>query len=640
MPKFLITSPDGRKFEVTGPDGATPEQALQQVQAQQAKPAQSTAPSGSYDTMDTAGKTAVGVGKEAVRQVGRLGADVAEGAAALPLTLLNVPNDIYNLGAAIYEKITGKPAARMQNLNAMLANAVESPEIAPRDATERVVSDVNKAIAGVGTGMGAGQALATGGRVAQGVGQQLLARPGMQIASAASGAAAGGSVREAGGGPVAQIAASVAGGMAPYALYEGGKAVARGARAMVEPFTEGGRKQVVGRALSDVATDPQRAQQNMANASEIVPGSRPTAAQVSEDYGIISTERAAKATNPAAFAERASDQNAARQGYLEIAAKDRPALDAAIARRDAVTKPLREQAFQAAAGKSVDSKRVVDQIDTLLANPDNAGSKTQQALQWARDQIADKTDPRALYAVRKEIADAISGKIESDKSFLRYTGGELRQVRGFIDDAIQEIAPTWKQYLTKYTQLSKPIDRMTQLQGAQSAAALAAPDVRTGYEFLSQAKWKTQVKGLLESGVLTKGQQARVQRIADDLARGAAINDPAIRAIGSNTTQDMTAANLLGQMIGSTKMAPFVRSLARPLQWIYKVPEKELQDLLSEALLDPKLGAELMENASGAQMGKVSALLRQRFLASSVGTGEAVATQRARERKDTAEARQ
>lgn len=39
MPVFDITAPDGTHYEVTGPDGATEEQALQQVQAQHGRPA-------------------------------------------------------------------------------------------------------------------------------------------------------------------------------------------------------------------------------------------------------------------------------------------------------------------------------------------------------------------------------------------------------------------------------------------------------------------------------------------------------------------------------------------------------------------------------------------------------------------------
>ena len=614
MGQAIVTLPDGRKARVTF-DSQEQLDAVVNDLVGQSKP-----PEPQRTT-----------GEELARQGGLTARYGIEGAAALPGMIANVPALGLNKLIDAAEAISGKKIDfRFPDQNAALSDALTQAGLPqPETKTERLVGDVSRAVAGAGTGAGiANQVAKTATGATQQVAQKVAAAPGMQGVSAASGATAGGVVREEGGGPWAQFFANVAGGMAPFTLWEGGKALARGGRALLEPLHEKGREQIVGRTLNEAATNAQRARTNMANAKEIVPGSEPTAADVSQDYGIISTQRAVKATNPAPFAERASDQNAARQQYLGVAAKDQKHLDAAITRRDNVTRPLREQAFSAAKGKHVNTTDIESKIDGLLSSPDNAGSRTQQALAWAKEQIAGKTDPRALYAVRKEISDVIAGKVDSEKSFLRYTAGELKQVRSFIDDEIEKIAPTWKQYLTKYRQLSRPIERMGALQESQGKAALAAPDVRTGYDFLSQAKWKTQVNNLLADGKLTKGQQQRVKNIADDLARGASINDSAIRAIGSNTTQDMTAANVLGQMLGSTKMTPLARSVMRPLQWLYKIPEQELKDLLTGAMLDPKIGAELMKNASGAQLGKVSALLRQRFVASGLGTGAAGTNQR------------
>lgn len=59
MPVFDITAPDGTHYEVTGPDGATEEQALQQVQAQHGRPAGN--PNGPQPTtMQTLGASPVG----------------------------------------------------------------------------------------------------------------------------------------------------------------------------------------------------------------------------------------------------------------------------------------------------------------------------------------------------------------------------------------------------------------------------------------------------------------------------------------------------------------------------------------------------------------------------------------------------
>lgn len=456
------------------------------------------------------------------------------------------------------------------------------------------------------------------------------ARPLMTAASGATGAAAGEATRQAGGGPLLQTAATIAGGLTPYAATEGAKALGRGGAALAEPLFAQGRDKIVGRVLNEAATDPVKARANMANAAELVPGSKPTAAEVSKDYGIISTQRAAKATNPAAFAERSSEQNTARNEFLGVAAKDQKALGNLVKRRDEVTTKLRNDAFEQAKGKQVDNAALIKKIDDMIADPENAGETTQKALQWARAQLEGKTDPRAVYAVRKDIANKIAGQVESDQSVLRYAGKELSAVRGLIDEGIQAIAPAWKSYLLKYRQLSKPIDRMTNLQEAQGRSSLGTVDAQTQLPVFSPAKWRSQVGKLIEDGGLTKGQQERIKRISDDLQRGAALNDPNIRAVGSNTTQDMTAANVLGQALGSTKMTPLVRTLMRPLQWIYKIPEAEMQAKLAEALLDPRLGAALMQKASASNMTRISTLLRERFVAAGLGTGAAEVTQQLR----------
>lgn len=85
----------------------------------------------------------------------------------------------------------------------------------PQGANERVIGDAARMVAGAGgmaAGMGRAAANAAPG-LTQNVMQMLAANPGMQTAGAAGAGLAGGSVREAGGGPLEQFGASVAGGI-------------------------------------------------------------------------------------------------------------------------------------------------------------------------------------------------------------------------------------------------------------------------------------------------------------------------------------------------------------------------------------------------------------------------------------------
>lgn len=99
-----------------------------------------------------------------------------------------------------------------------LANAIGLPK--PRNATERVVGEASRLMAGsaVPLGMASTVERATTG-VPQAVAKTLAANPAQQIVSAGSAGGAGATVRENGGNDAAQFAAALAAGIAtPYAM--------------------------------------------------------------------------------------------------------------------------------------------------------------------------------------------------------------------------------------------------------------------------------------------------------------------------------------------------------------------------------------------------------------------------------------
>lgn len=102
---------------------------------------------------------------------------------------------------------------------------------------DRVLGDVGEALTGTGLTMGIGggvNALANLGRggaapVANRLGTLLTAQPGLQTVSAATGAGASSSTREAGGSEGEQLLAGLAGGLGPGVAGAGGAAALRGA---------------------------------------------------------------------------------------------------------------------------------------------------------------------------------------------------------------------------------------------------------------------------------------------------------------------------------------------------------------------------------------------------------------------------
>lgn len=154
-------------------------------------------------------------------QLGLTARAAVTGAASIPAmaadALIVAPA---NAAMSAYDKVAGnkEPSYRFKPQTQALNDVMTSAGVAvPETATERVVQDAASSVAGAGSMVKGGMALAkyAGGPVTKGVGEVLAAGPKLQLASAATGAGASGVVREGGGGEGAQIAAGLAGALAP-----------------------------------------------------------------------------------------------------------------------------------------------------------------------------------------------------------------------------------------------------------------------------------------------------------------------------------------------------------------------------------------------------------------------------------------
>lgn len=158
------------------------------------------------------------VGQDLARQAGLTARAVAEGALALPATVANLPAMAYNKGADL---IQGEGEGfRFPEQNQAISGALDSLGVPrPENATERVVQDVGRTLAGAGTVAGAAA------RAPGAIAATLAANPGTQAASAIGAGGAGGVTREMGGGPLEQFVASILGGVAaPFAVNAAQKA--------------------------------------------------------------------------------------------------------------------------------------------------------------------------------------------------------------------------------------------------------------------------------------------------------------------------------------------------------------------------------------------------------------------------------
>jgi hypothetical protein len=121
-----------------------------------------------------------------------------------------------------------------------LLNKTGLPNPQPENATERVVSGIDRGIGGLATGVGIGGLMRGAiSPVAQGVGNALTSHLGAQAAATATGVGSGEIAREAGAGPITQLIAGLAGGMSPIAIGAARESMVGGiSRLMEHPSPE------------------------------------------------------------------------------------------------------------------------------------------------------------------------------------------------------------------------------------------------------------------------------------------------------------------------------------------------------------------------------------------------------------------
>ena len=186
-----------------------------------------------------------------------------------------------------------------------------------------------------------------------------------------------------------------------------------------------------------------------------------------------------------------------------------------------------------------------------------------------------------------------------------------------------DFSPNYKGAREQYAAQSVPIEQLRTLQGIQQRTALTSPDV-SGSGVLAQSKWTTAVTRKLDElgNVLSPEQTARLRLIGEDLDR-ASLSDTAGRAAGSNTFQNLSTANLLGSVLGG-KMAQnsVAQSMMRPLQWLYRIPEAQVRDLVVQAMLDPAVAAAAMSKATPQNVALLADALK--FSARQIGLGATI----------------
>lgn len=568
---------------------------------------------------------------EMMRQAGLATRPMVQSAMTLGGLVPMVVDPLVNLfNLATGTKLPTSTQAAQYNINRM-----GFPQ--PETAQERVVQDV--ASAGYGT---AGVARAAGevaprlpGMLSEAA-KFFAQSPQAQSAAAVSAATAGGALREGGANPYAQMGGALMAGM----VAPGGPTLSTTQRAlsvpgaMLKPFTQEGREVIVGNVLNKIATNPEQAMRNMEMSAPLVPGVRPTAAGTSRDPGLAGAETAIRGldTGGNLFGQQINaNQEAILNAYRQISGKP-GSIPYAEAKRETITTPMREAAFSNK--QAVDVQPVLSAIEGIMSNPATQRKTVDDAMVYVQGLLAKRVnpetgtiDPMSLYSVRKDITDAMAGKLSGDLSNLRLAKGQLADLLPVIDRTIDAGAPGFRAYMDKYAKSSQGIDQMRLLQGIEAKVTTGLPNLSTGNPVLAASALRRQLAAAQdELGTkLSPSAQGKLDNIINEINRGMAATSPGIKPPGSDTFKNMSMGNLIGKIF-SESMATntTLRTMSRPLDFLYKLPDEQIQQLLVQAMLDPKLAAMMMAKANIMRVEPLATSLRQK--AQQMGFGTLIGT--------------
>jgi hypothetical protein len=391
---------------------------------------------------------------------------------------------------------------------------------------------------------------------------------------------------------------------------------------LVKPFTQEGREVMVGNVLRGLATDPERAITNLRQATPTVPGLRVTTAAGARDPGLAAAETPIRALDQSgAFPSVLSaNQQALMDSFRRLSGRP-GSIEAAEAKRQSITSPMRESAFANAQPVSVEP--IAAAIQGITSNPATQRQTVDQAMKYVADLLAKRVDPEtgtinpmALYSVRKDITDAMAGKLSGDLANLRLARGQLSSLLPVIDSTIEAGAPGFNRYMQQFSKSSSAIDQMRLLQGIEEkVTAGGQPNLMTGEPVLAASALRRQVAAKSEEigAQLSPAAQRRLDNIINEINRGQTATAPGVKAPGSNTFQNMSMGNLIGRVFSeSLADNTTLRTMTRPLDFLYKLPDQQIQQLLVEAMLDPQLAAQMMSKASIMKVDPLAKSLRKK----------------------------
>ena len=388
---------------------------------------------------------------------------------------------------------------------------------------------------------------------------------------------------------------------APLALL-GGAAhkLEKAGKAIIEPFSQGGQNEILGRALRQFAgNDAETAIRNLRASKELVPGSMPTVGEAAGVPSLAAAQRAAMATSPEAtnaLANRQMMQGQARTASLQgIAPESRVAKYTDL--RERVANDLYENALSVKMNIPIEMEKDVAELIKTPAIKSAMEQARINALNKGYD-IANPTGSmRGLHETKMALDDQIARlNVPNASSAEKAKMGGLIASKDRLLGFIEEINPAYKKASSVYARLSKPVNQL------ESIESIAGKSVSPASETIYPARFASELAKIEKEGILSTQQINRLKAINEDVQRSVFAQN-AGRGVGSDTMQKLAYGNMLNQINLPTLLrrhglsATVGNIAARGSDVGYGRANKELAVKLSEALLDPQKAAALMKLA-------------------------------------------
>ncbi len=411
-----------------------------------------------------------------------------------------------------------------------------------------------------------------------------------------------------------QVGAGAVGGAAVPAGWEGIKAIGRGERNIMQPYVgEWGADRAAGRLLNSVAGEKQPAVvQALENPQNLVPGSFPTAGQAAVPAGsaeFSALQRIAAEKDPSKYglAGIEGQQNAARLSAVKSVGGTPADIYAADQARTAATAQMREANLVSAntLHGGVKSQGVVAAISRQQNEPGiRASTIVQKVLGDVKDKIAALTDKNGvidakdLYTIRKEIGSTIQLHAKDTANWDKRLAASLEgRVQDYIDNAIERGGGyTWKDYLARYSQMSRPIEQMKAGQALEQKLVPALSDEAKQRATVYANALRETAPDIAET--FTPRQAHRLGAVKSDLERDATLRS--LAGEGMAATKER-----IGQAIPEAPPSGMFSPIISVTRGLYnratgKATEKILSDLASN-MDNPQAIATMMKKATPFQ---------------------------------------